>query len=188
MPQIVILPLDERATHLLHAETITAPHPQDMKAAATILIDTETESEEVNVATGTEETATEVTVIQKSLHTTEVPIATAAAETMAHRQVEEIMAAQVEEIMAVQVEETMARQAEEENTVQAVEITVPVAHMARIHTRHLEIESLGMIAEEVGQIDLMDREGEECLEVEAMEDETGIEVFHPRDREARLQI
>jgi len=167
-----------------------------MKAAATILIDTETESEEVNVATGTEETATEVTVIQKSLHTTEVPIATAAAETMAHRQVEEIMAAQVEEIMAaqveeimaVQVEETMARQAEEENTVQAVEITVPVAHMARIHTRHLEIESLGMIAEEVGQIDLMDREGEECLEVEAMEDETGIEVFHPRDREARLQI
>lgn len=151
-----------------------------MKAAVTTLIDIETESEEVTVARETEETANEVTDIQKTLHTTEVLTATAPAETMARHQ--------VEGITAVQVEETMVHQPEEETSVQVVEITVLVAHTAKTHTLRREIEILGMIAEEAGQIGLMDREGEEGLGVEGMEVETENEVCHPRDRWVRLQI
>ena len=131
------------------------------------------------MATGTE-TAIEVTDIQKSLRTTEVFIAMAAAETMAHRL--------AEATTGVQAEETMALRAEEEIIVPAVEITVRVGHTARTLILHRAIESLGMIAEEVGQVDSMDQEGEEILGVEDMEDETENEVFRPRDREAPRQI
>lgn len=133
----------------------------------------------MTVATGTE-TAIEVTDIQKSLRTTEVFIAMAAAETMAHRL--------AEATTGVQAEETMALRAEEEIIVPAVEITVRVGHTARTLILHRAIESLGMIAEEVGQVDSMDQEGEEILGVEDMEDETENEVFRPRDREAPRQI
>ena len=143
------------------------------------LIGIATESEEVTVATGTE-TATEVTDMEKSLHITEVPIAMAAAETMVHRL--------AEATTGVQAEETMALQAEEEIIVPAVEITVRVGHTARTLILHRAIESLGMIAEEAGQVDSMDQEGEEILGVEGMEDETENEVFRQRDPEVQRQI
>ena len=173
--QISLLLREEKATPPHHDKMIIARHPQDMKAAMG-RTDTETENVEVNVATGIG-SAIGVTDIQKSLHTTVALIAMAVAETMARHPVARVTEVQVEG-----------------NTHQAAETMVPVVHMERTLTHHRGTESLGMIAEEAGQVGLMGLEGVVVLEgevimaAEAMEAGTENEVCHQRDQGELLQI